>query len=606
MRLPAIALPLTLIVAVLIPPATADQQATGRYIVILRDNADPESTAHRHEDRYGAKADRFYHSVVRGYAANVPEDRVSELRKDPSVLMASKNRRFQAAACPDVDPQCTPTGVRRIAADSTSATGDGVQVAVLDSGIDLDHPDLAANVMGGADCIGPDTGNFDDGLGHGTHVAGTIAAIDNGTGVRGVAPEAKLWAVKILNNAGVGDDVSIMCGLEFVFDNAASIDVANMSLEAPIPNVDDGNCGLDNDDAFHLAICAVVEAGVTIVAAAGNHADDIKDVSPAAYDEVITATALSDWDGAPCGDGPDPTGDFPDDTFAAFSSYASTPGDRAHTIGAPGVDILSTWVNGYAFSDGTSMASPHVAGAAALYLEGNPTASPAQVRGALLESGELLGVNSGGKCTGTIPSHTDPSGLHPEPVVCALGCTLPIEASTPGVIRGNVWYLNNGFDATGNVPTFAYGSPSDRVVVGDWDGDGVESPGVVRGNVWYLNDDFDATGNVPTFAFGRSTDRVVVGDWDGDGVDSPGVVRGNVWYFNNGFDATGDASLAFGRTTDQQIVGNWDGDEDDDIAVRRGNSWFLRVPTAPVTVIFFAYGHSADRAVAGDWDGENP
>lgn len=646
-----------LIVAALIPQASAAQQVTGRYIVVLRDNADPEATAHRHEDQYGAKADRYYHSVVRGYAANVPEDRVSALSSDASVLMVSKNRQFKAAAvCPDVDPQCMPTGVDRIDADVTSGTGDGVQVAVLDSGIDLDHPDLATNVLGGADCVGANTGNFDDGAGHGTHVAGTIAALDNGIGVRGVAPEAKLWAVKILSDAGAGDDVSIMCGLDFVADNAGSgaIRVVNMSIEAPFPNIDDGNCGIDIGDPVHFGICTLVDAGVTVVVAAGNHADDIKDVAPAAYDEVIAVTALSDWDGAPCGDETDPTGgDFPDDTFASFSSYATTAADRAHTIGGPGLNIFSTWKQGgYLFSDGTSMASPHVAGAAALYLETHPSATPAAVRAALLETAEALGINNGGKCTGTDPSHTDPSGLHPEPVVCVIGCTLPPEASTPGVVRGNVWFLNNSFDATGNVPSFGYGSPTDRIVVGDWDGDGIDSPGVVRGNVWFLNNDYDATGDVPSFAYGNSSDRIVVGDWNNDGIDSPGVVRGNVWYLNDDFDGSGNVpsfaygastdwilagdwdgdgfdspgvvrgnifyrnndfdgsgdlpSIAFGNTTDRKMAGDWDGDGDDDIAVRRGSTWFLRIPTTPVTVLSFAYGRSTDRPVVGDWDGIGP
>lgn len=635
---------LLLVAATFAAPVSASSSGSGRYIVVLRNGSDPEASARVHEARYGAKADRYYRSALSGYAANVPEDRVDDLRNDPSVIMVSPNRVFHAAA------QTTPTGVSRIKASTIAGTGDGVQVAVIDSGIDLQHPDLAANIVGGVDCDGPDNGNYDDAHGHGTHVAGTIAAIDNSIGVRGVAPAADLLAVRVLNQSGTGSTENLVCGLNWVDAHAGQIRVANMSLELFQENADDGNCGLTNDDPVHFAICAVVDDGVTVVAAAGNFHDNIKDISPAAYDEVITATALQDYDGAPCSLGTDPPGPDDDDTFGSFSSYATTTLDKAHTIGAPGIDILSTWIDGYALSTGTSMASPHVAAVAARYLQTHPGTSPAGVLTALLEVGEPKDVNVDNECSG-VSSHNDPSGEHPEPVVRVAEWELPIEATTPGVVRGNVWFLNNALDATGDVPAFAYGNPSDRLVVGDWDGDGIDSPGVVRGNVWYLNNDFDATGDVPVFAYGNPSDRVVVGDWNGDGVDSPGIVRGNVWYLNDDFDATGNVPvfayghatdkvvvgdwnhddkdspgivrgnvfylnndfdpsgdippLAFGRSTDEPLVGDWDGDATDDIGVRRTGVWFLRTPD-PVTVLIFPYGRSTDRAVVGDWDGANP
>ena len=598
------------LVGVLLPSIEASA-AVDRYMVKLAPNADPEDSARAHGNRYGVKADRFYHKVMRGYAADVPQARVDDLRKDPSVVAVMRNRTFRAAVCP-VDSECLPTGVDRIDAEVTSLTGSGIEVAVLDSGINADHPDLAGNVAGGKDCVGPDTNNFEDDNGHGSHVAGTIAAIDNSVGVRGVAPGAKVWAVKILQG-NTGTDENIFCGLEFVFENAVGnggdIRIANMSIEASDPNADDGNCGLKNGDILHAAICDIVAAGVTFVAAAGNGFEDIKDIVPAAYNEVIAATALTDWDGEPCGQGPDPTaGVFPDDTFASFSNFATTQSDRAHTMGAPGIEILSTWTdpNQYEFSDGTSMAAPHIAGAAALYLQGHPNATPAQVLAALVESGEPIGVNAGKKCEGNTPSHTDPLGLHPEPVVCVVGCFLPPEAATPGVVRGIYWYLNNAFDSSADVPRFAYGNSTDRVLAGDWDDDGIDSPGVVRGNIWYLNNDRDGSGDVPAFAYGKASDRVIVGDWNGDGIDSPGVVRGNIWYLNNDRDGSADVPpFGFGNSADTPIVGDWDGDGDDDIGVRRGITWFLRLPGFSPH-ISFAYGNSTDRFVVGDWDGENP
>ncbi|MGH2793831.1 MAG: S8 family serine peptidase [Actinomycetota bacterium] len=653
-----------LLLALGLPAIEAGGAATGRYIVALRDDADPEETARAHRDRYGAEAGRYYRNAFRGYAANVRHDRVDDLRKDPSVRAVMEDRPYRAAqaVCDPFATECMPTGVNRIDADATSATGNGIEVAVLDSGIDANHPDLALNLLGGKDCLGDDTGDFNDQNGHGTHVAGTIAALDNNIGVRGVAPQAKIWAVKVLNAQGQGSGESILCGLDWVFVRAignpnpgGAIRVVNMSVETLADQgIDDQNCGLDTGDIVHMTICDIFDAGVTFAVAAGNHGDDVKDYPLATYDEVITVSALSDWDGAPCGEGTDLSfgGEFPDDTFAHLSGYATTAADRGHTLGGPGVEILSTSIgDGYAYNTGTSMSAPHIAGVVAQYLQTHLNATPAQVLTALKETGEPLGVNSGEKCPGTTASHTDPSGLHPEPVVCAFGCFLPPEATTPGVVRGIYWYLNNAFDSSANIPRFAYGNSTDRVVAGDWNEDGIDSPGVVRGNVWYLNDDRDGSSNiaafaygnpsdkivvgdwnedridsagvvrgniwylnndrdgsndVPAFAYGASSDRVIAGDWNGDGVDSPGVVRNGIWYLNNDRDGAADvAPFGFGNSLDTPIVGDWDGDGDEDIGVRRGLTWFLRIPglTGPIS---FAYGNATDRFVVGDWDGPNP
>ena len=170
--------------------------------------------------------------------------------------------------------------------------------------------------------------------------------------------------------------------------------------------------------AKHKAICQVVADGVTVVVAAGNSAADLSGFVPAAYNKVIAVTALADSDGGSCGAGA-LTSYGADDTFASFSNFA-TGADLNHVIAAPGVSILSTYKGGsYATLSGTSMASPHVAGAAALYLFTNPGTSPATVLGALLAGGEPLDVNFNTECAGGAASHTDVSGTHPEPVVRA-------------------------------------------------------------------------------------------------------------------------------------------------------------------------------------------
>ena len=633
-------------------PASAASE-TGRYIVALRRGADAEDVARKHADRYGVKADRFYGQAINGYAARVRKDRVAALEKDSSVLMVSPNRIFRAAA------QTVPNGVRRIEAHTVPGTGEGVQVAVLDTGIDVHHPDIGPNILGGKYCPlegEAPTGSFDDLNGHGTHVAGTIAALDNTIGVRGVAPKAKVWAVRVLDHTGAGDTLSLLCGLDFVFThaqfNGGFISIANMSIQAEIPNVDDGNCGLDIGDILHLAICDVVSVGVTFVVAAGNQnqsGPNIKDVAPAAYDEVITVTALEDLDGEPCGQHADPD----DDTFWTFSNFATLSSDLAHTIGAPGVNIesLAPDASSTFVSSGTSMASPHVAGVAARYFETHPGAKPAEMLAVLKATGEAEGVDFNGECSGLAFSHTDPSNDHPEPVVRPADWSLVPDSETPGIVRGSLWALNDGY--LGNPDhVFSYGRSSDKVVVGDWDGDGISTPGIIRGNTWFLNDDFDAfaehvfnfgsstdrpiigdwnvsrpgdepgivRGNVwylnydlnafadEVFSYGTATDKIVAGNWDGseDGSDGPGIVRGNRWFINNGLDPNADDVFLFGASTDSPIVGDWDAEGRDRPGIRRGNRWFLNLGFDPNAELVFYFGLSSDRAVVGDWDGEDP
>jgi subtilisin family serine protease len=223
--------------------------------------------------------------------------------------------------------------------------------------------------------------NGDDQNGHGSHMAGTIGAKDNSVGVAGVAPGARIWAVKVLNAAGIGLNSDVICGIDYVTANAGQIDVANMSLGGG--GSDDGNCGNTDGDAMHQAICDSVVAGVTYAVAAGNDHQNSSGFTPAAYDEVITVSALADFNGQPGGGAASTCTSDVDDTFADFSNF----GNDVDVI-APGVCINSTYMNGgYNTISGTSMASPHAAGAAALYKANNPSASPAQVRTALRSAG---------------------------------------------------------------------------------------------------------------------------------------------------------------------------------------------------------------------------
>jgi subtilisin family serine protease len=296
------------------------------------------------------------------------------LSRDPRVAFVSADGEVSITA------QNLPTGINRIQADASSTlSGNGsgsvnVGVAVIDTGIDLDHPDL--NVVGGVNCS---TGKSnDDGNGHGTHVAGTIGAYDNGLGVVGVAPGARLYAVRVLNNAGSGTWAAITCGIDWVTANAAAlgIKVANMSLGGS------GSDGACSSDAMHQAICNSIAAGVTYVVAAGNNGANFSTFVPAAFDQVLTVTAMADFTGVPGGGGAATCRSDVDETPADFSNYTTVgSSDVGHTIAGPGVCILSSWKSGgYNTISGTSMASPHVAGVVALCIaSGTCTGTPAQI-----------------------------------------------------------------------------------------------------------------------------------------------------------------------------------------------------------------------------------
>ncbi len=196
-----------------------------------------------------------------------------------------------------------------------------------------------------------------------------------------MAPGARIWPVRVLNAAGVGSSSDVICGIDYVTSKASQIEVANMSLGGS--GSDDGNCGNTNGDAEHKAICRSVAAGITYAVAAGNDSADASTSTPAAYDEVITVSALSDFNGLPGGGAPSTCRADVDDTFADYSNYGADV-----DLIAPGTCIYSTWMNGgYNTISGTSMATPHVTGAAALYKSTHPSATPAQVKAALQAAG---------------------------------------------------------------------------------------------------------------------------------------------------------------------------------------------------------------------------
>ena len=230
--------------------------------------------------------------------------------------------------------QTVPWGVDQVDAEKAwaSNTGSAVKVGIVDTGIDLSHPDLQTNIRGGINTINPGKGSNDDN-GHGSHVAGTAAAINNTIGVVGVGPAIDLYAIKVLNRQGSGFLSDVIEGLQWAIAN--NIQVINMSL------------GTSSDiQSFHDSVIAVRNAGIVQVAAAGNSGGAVS--FPAAYEEVIAVSAT--------------------DLTNTITSWSSRGSEI--DLAAPGLEIPSTYKGGtYATLSGTSMATPHVTGGAALVLK---------------------------------------------------------------------------------------------------------------------------------------------------------------------------------------------------------------------------------------------
>ncbi|HEX2401958.1 MAG TPA: S8 family serine peptidase, partial [Mycobacterium sp.] len=446
------------------PVAAAQNTVSQSYIVVFKDAAADRADskpAHPRVDadkvarlveaiasRIGAHPANTFSSVFGGFSARLNASQLQAVQSDQSVanVVADLPVHLQfdevGARMTETQVRLTapkvPAGIKRVGATNNAIAdidGNGgkvnADVAVIDTGIQRDHPDL--NVVGGYNCTSSNRGKWDDGNGHGTHVAGIIGAYDNGRGVVGVAPGVRLWAVKVLDDTGNGLMSWIVCGIDWITSQRVGagsrplIDVANMSLRSTLPQGDDHHCGRTYRDPMHSALCRSVAAGTTYVVAAGNDRDNASHYRPAAYDEAITVSAMTDYDGVAGGNGKRPAvcpAGYPDDTFAGFSNF----GLDVDLI-APGVCVLSTWAGSfYAYASGTSMAAPHVAGAAALYLSQFPGAQPDQVKMALQHVGRTDWKRS-----------TDPDG-RPDLLLWASGFDRPpdfsVAATSPAGYAG--------------------------------------------------------------------------------------------------------------------------------------------------------------------------
>ncbi|GAA1594239.1 serine protease [Streptomyces globosus] len=337
--------------------AGAPGAVAGSYIVTLKDSA-ARSTAESGKAvarKYGATIDRTYSAALNGYSVEVSEAQARKLAADPAVKSVVQNRVFTVDGAQGTQPSPPSWGLDRIDQRALplnnsytypDKAGEGVTAYIIDTGVRITHTDFGGRASYGYDAVDNDN-TAQDGHGHGTHVAGTVAG-----GAYGVAKKAKIVGVRVLNNQGSGTTAQVVAGIDWVTRNAVKPAVANMSL------------GGGADSALDTAVRNSIASGVTYAVAAGNESTDASTKSPARVAEAITVGSTTNTDAK-----------------SSFSNYGSIL-----DIFAPGSSITSAWATGDTATNtisGTSMAAPHVAGAAALHLADNPASTPAQVSQAL-------------------------------------------------------------------------------------------------------------------------------------------------------------------------------------------------------------------------------
>lgn len=338
----------------------------GQYIVTFKaDVTDAPEEAERMTRRHGGRLDRTYSYAMRGFAGRLSEAAAEDLRRDPRVERVEQD---QTVSLDQVSPQAQATwGLDRIdqvnlpinSSYNFTRTGAGVYVFIIDSGVRATHMDFYGRTRVGYTSVNDGNGT-NDCNGHGTHVAGTAA----GT-TWGVAKGAYVVPVRVLDCAGNGSWSAVIAGIDWVAASTLRPAVANMSL------------GGGYSQSLNAAVARAVAKGVTFAVAAGNSNADACKSSPSSEATAIAVGATSS-----------------NDARASYSNWGSCV-----DIFAPGSSITSAWMTGDTatnISSGTSMASPHVAGAAALVLQGNPTAAPATVRDALRGSATSNHVSGAG------------------------------------------------------------------------------------------------------------------------------------------------------------------------------------------------------------------
>jgi subtilisin family serine protease len=340
------------------------------YIVTLKNNAGFTASSTLGKSlitKYGGTVDRTYRAALNGYAATFTAAEARRLAADPSVAAVEQDRVVRAA---DTTQTSAPWGLDRI--DQTSlplsgtytypdSAGSGVTAYVIDTGVRITHTQISGRASYGYDAVDGDT-TASDGNGHGTHVATTIAG-----STYGVAKQARIVAVRVLDNNGSGTTAGVVAGIDWVTAHHSGPSVANLSLGGGVST------------ALDTAVRNSIADGVTYAVAAGNSNANASSFSPARVTEALTVGATTNTDAR-----------------SSYSNYGSVV-----DVFAPGSSITAGWNTSDTATNtisGTSMATPHVAGAAAVYLANHTSATPAQVATALVNgatTGKVTNPGSG-------------------------------------------------------------------------------------------------------------------------------------------------------------------------------------------------------------------
>jgi subtilisin family serine protease len=546
------------------------------------------------------------------------DEAIAEYKKNPDVLYAHPNYIYHLnALTPDDTYYASQWGLHNtivpgadIAAPDAwgiSTGSDSVVVAVIDTGVDYNHPDLAANIWANTDEIpsndldddfngyaddvrgwnfwdnttDPMDGNYINNTYHGTHCAGTIGAVGNNSeGIAGVSWNAKIMPLRVADQNGYLFESDAILAINYASANGADI-------------ISNSWGGYSNSQALKDAIDI---SPALVICAAGNDGVDNGTFIPASYDSanIISVAASTNTD-----------------QLTFFSNY----GEISVDLAAPGVNILSTNISissadsplNYRYMHGTSAATPFVAGTAALVKSVYPKLNNTQIRDVVLNNADVLGSLSG---------KVNTSGrLNANKTVLAAQMA---KTDRIGVYRNGIgWFLDSSGNARWGAgdTVYTFGLAGDIPLTGDWNDDLKTEIGAFRNNrYWYL----DITGDGvygpgdTTFGFGLAGDVPLTGDWNGDGKTEIGVLRnGQTWVLDisgNGAYGPGDAIYSLGLPGDVPVTGDWNGDGKTEIGVfRNGHGWFLDSSGNGAFGLgdtTYGFGLPGDLPVTGDWNAD--